>query len=615
MKRLISVLLSIVMALSALNSFSLTAFASTYAEQLKAKGFPSSYVNALVALHDKYPNWTFVPQKTGLNWDDVITGERTPHASQMIQKQSSLSSAYYCKCASCYKNGSYVIQEGSSWVSASEAAVKYYMDPRNWLNEKYVFQFESTKYSSSQTKKGVEAILDGTWMHDSLITYKSTTGTTKTYSDTVKYSDAIIAAAKNSGMSPYYLASKIRQENGGSKAAATAVCGTKSPFQGIYNYYNIGAYAGASDGLAWGAGFMKSMADTKLYSSYDRTSKKVGGTVTSIKNGQYMTYISTAGNYYRVRLYNQTGSNSYTEGKRGYILKSACRTTYFNYGRPWTTPYKSIYYGAEYIADSYGEQYTGYLQKFNVNPDSNNLYSHEYMTNVQGAASEALMTYNAYKSAGLLSLSRTFYIPVFNNMPSSKCTVGSTSTPAKVTGLRLDSRTTSTLTLKWNKVPSAKGYYIYRYYGDEGVYKRIKVISGGSNVAYKITGLKPGSGRRYAVAAYAAKRGPRSSRISVATSPSKVSLSSLKPLSDHKIRVNWRKVGGYATGYQIYWSRNSSFTNVVAVTNLTGQSTVTYTGKNFDKGVRYYIRVRAYKSLDGKKFYGAWSTTKSVVAK
>ncbi|MCD7796287.1 MAG: hypothetical protein LUG95_01290 [Clostridiales bacterium] len=56
----------------------------------------------------------------------------------------------YCSCSSCYVNSSYAVQEGSSWVSASETAVKYYMDPRNWLDEKHIFQFESTSYDGTQ---------------------------------------------------------------------------------------------------------------------------------------------------------------------------------------------------------------------------------------------------------------------------------------------------------------------------------------------------------------------------------------------------------------------------------------------------------------------------------
>ncbi len=151
----------------------------------------------------------------------------------------------FCDCHSCLKNGNYVIVKASNWVSASKTAVEYYMDPRNFLDEKQIFQFESTSYDGTQTKEGVEAILAGTWTHYSLISYLTTGQNVKTYDFTTKYSDVIMKTAQDFGMNAYYIASKIKQENGGRTAAATAVNGSTSPFQGIYNYFNIGAYTGA----------------------------------------------------------------------------------------------------------------------------------------------------------------------------------------------------------------------------------------------------------------------------------------------------------------------------------------------------------------------------------
>lgn len=426
MKRFISVLLSalIIANTIAIFAFSSTAYAATYAQSLKDKGFPDSYIPYLVSLHEKYPNWVFEPLNTGLDWQTAVNGERSSHGKQLIEKSSIYPSNYFCTCSNCYKNGSYVIREGSNWVAASETAVKYYMDPRNFLNEQYIFQFESTAYDGTQSKSGVEAILDGTWMHNSLIQYVSTQGKTVYYDTSTKYSDAIMNAANASGMSAYYLASKIRQENGGTTASATAVKGTASPFIGTYNYFNIGANTGAYQGLAFAAGYLKLKTNATLYSSYDSSTKTAGGTKTSLSSGQYMTWISTHGNYFYVRLYTENSSNSYTAGKTGYVLRSAIRDDYTGsgasgWGRPWSNPYKSIYWGSKYIANNFSTQNSGYLQKFNVSPSSSNKYNHEYMANVSAAASEARTTYNAYKSAGILSLTKKFSIPVFNNMPSS----------------------------------------------------------------------------------------------------------------------------------------------------------------------------------------------------
>ena len=245
-KKTFSLFLAICLLMTTLTILPTTAFAKSYADQLRDKGFPESYISKLVSLHNKYPKWDFQPLKTGLNFTAAVKAERSPHSKQLIERQSSLSAAYYCNCASC-KNKP---QEGSSWYSASQNAVMHYMDPRNFFDEKHIFQFESTAYNAKQTKAGVETILSPTWMHNSLINYLTTDGKTrKNYDSKTKYSDAILAAAKNSGMSAYYLASKIVQEVGSTKATTGGASGNRAPFIGIYNYYNIGAYSGAMDGL------------------------------------------------------------------------------------------------------------------------------------------------------------------------------------------------------------------------------------------------------------------------------------------------------------------------------------------------------------------------------
>lgn len=623
--------MSLVMLMSLYIPFSVSA--SSYEDQLISLGFPKSYVSYLVDLHSKYPNWSFKPFKTNLKWQDAVTGERTPHRDQRLQKISGKSDAYFCKCSTCYSNGKYTVWEGSNWVSASEAAVAYYMDPRNWLTEKYIFQFESTAYDSSQTQAGVESIISNTWMANSYISYYKPDLSIKTYTkdgNKVKYSTAIIDAAKNSGMSAYYLASKIVQEVGGSKPTAGGVCGNRVPFTGIYNYYNIGAYGGADDGLAWAAGFMKANKDTYLYPNYDSTTKKVSGTKTKVANGQYMTWMATSGDYYKVRLYNELGADSYSkDGKIGYVLKADCRTTYFNYNRPWNNPYKAIYNGAVVISNGYSEdQFTGYLQKFNVNIDSGMLYGHEYMTNLDGAASEAAINYTAYKNANVLSSKKIFYIPVYTDMPSKNAPVPTVSTststtqsttqavkiPVKVTGLTRSGRGSTYISLSWTKVSNATGYYVYTYDSSTKKYTKVATVKDGKTT-YKHSGITPGKTYRYAVSAYnSAGTGEKSARIATTTTPKKVTLRAPSTTSSHTISAKWYSLAN-CTGYQVQYSRYSNFSPVIATIDINSRSSTYYVGKNFTNGVKYYIRVRAFRVFDGKRVYGPWSDTNSIISK
>ena len=115
-------------------------------------------------------------------------------------------------------------------------------------------------------------------MEDSTIKYLNALGEEKTYKEdgeAVKYSDVILKSAKDSGLSAYYIASKIVQEVGSSSASnAGGASGKNAPFNGIYNYYNIGAYTGVRDGLEWANGFMKTSKSVTMYKSADTTSSK-----------------------------------------------------------------------------------------------------------------------------------------------------------------------------------------------------------------------------------------------------------------------------------------------------------------------------------------------------
>lgn len=494
MKKFISLAMSAVMLFSSV-AVGTVAQAGTVEDNLRAQGFSESYIEDLAALQKAHPNWKFVAFKTGIDFDDAVKGEL-------------------------------------AGTPTTETNLRAYLDPRNWLNEKYIFQFESIKKSDAvQSVSSVNAILKDTWMANSKINYFDTQGISKTVTEVNTYADAMIKASNYTNMSANYIAAKIRQENGGATYSATAVCGTRPPFQGIFNYFNIGAYTTAMDGLAWAAGFLKANKDTVLYDGTNATASPI----VTVSNGQRMTYVKEDGEYYRVTLYNELGNGKYEDKETGYILKSDVNTTYMgNYGRPWTDPNKAIYYGAKYIANGYlTYQYTMYLQKFNVNAQSGNLYRHEYMTNVSGAASEGYHLYSGYSNAGLLNSAHTFYIPVFNNMPNDNSNI-TTTVPTTTT----------------------KNY-----------------------------------------------------------TPAKVKLTSLTALKGHKIKAKWNKCSTSATGYQIYWAKDKKFKKVVAKTTTKGRSKVTYTGKNFTKGRKYYVRIRAYKKAGGKTYYGPWSNIKAKTAK
>lgn len=96
---------------------------------------------------------------------------------------------------------------------------------------------------------------------------------------------------------------------------------------------------------------------------------------------------------------------------------------------------------------------------------------------------------------------------------------------------------------------------------------------------------------------------------------SKPTLKSVKAIKKgHKIKVSWNKVSN-ASGYQVCWYKDSKCKKTVAKKNITNANTTTYSGKGFAKGKKYYVRVRAYKIINGSKIYGKKSNIKSVKAK
>ena len=82
----------------------------------------------------------------------------------------------------------------------------------------------------------------------------------------------------------------------------------------------------------------------------------------------------------------------------------------------------------------------------------------------------------------------------------------------------------------------------------------------------------------------------------------------------HTIKASWDKKSG-ANGYQIYYSRNKNFKKVSAKKIVKGGKKTSYVGKNFTKGRKYYVKVRAYKNVNGRKVYGEWSNVKTVKCK
>ena len=210
--------------------------------------FPASYQIYLNHLKKKHPNWTFTALNTGIDWNTAVTSEGANGGFTDSLKKSavplSLSDIWKWKNS----RGEYnVIEPG--WVTASNLAISYAMEPRKYLNEIQIFGFETLNYDSSmQNQEGVEKIFYGTLMYNSNVTYIDTNGKTQTINK--KYSKIVMEAAAQYGVSPYHLASRIKQETGCDIENNTSIRGNVEGYVGLYNYYNIGATGGDSPAIS-----------------------------------------------------------------------------------------------------------------------------------------------------------------------------------------------------------------------------------------------------------------------------------------------------------------------------------------------------------------------------
>lgn len=251
---------------------------NSYYEMLRAAGFPDSYCAPLMALHEKYPNWQFVAVQTGLDWNtsvekESIVGKNLVQSAVNDARKSTDSAAYN------WSTNTWYGFDGAGWVSASKEYIAYCMDPRNFLDETYIFQFETLEYADYQSVDGVKNILKGTFMSGD---YKDTDGETRSYAET------FFEIGKELAVSPYHLASRGKQEQG-IKGSSPLISGNYSGYQGYYNYFNVNAYTTSNASTTVnGLAYAKKMGWNSIYQSIKGGSAIVADRY--VKKGQNTTY-------------------------------------------------------------------------------------------------------------------------------------------------------------------------------------------------------------------------------------------------------------------------------------------------------------------------------------
>ncbi len=167
------------------------------------------------------------------------------------------------------------------------------------------------------------------------------------------------------------------------------------------------------------------------------------------------------------------------------------------------------------------------------------------------------------------------------------------------------------LKVSWEKVNGADGYRVYRIDLTTGKYKYVTQVANGSTTSYVNSGLTSGETYTYKVRAYRTVDGEKvfgaySSAVKGKPVPKQVVISSVKKASSTSVKITWNKISG-ATGYRIY--RTDPKTGKYQyVTQIGSGSTTTYTEKGLAKNTSYQYKIRAYRTVNGEKVFGAYST-------
>lgn len=187
------------------------------------RDFPDSYKPALRYIHKLHNNWSFTPLITNLSFEEVFNSEKWVSSIEI--------SAGVCE------GNPYTVTE-SGWCIGNDDVTRFFIDPRNFLTEKYVFMFENLGYSELYNEDVVNAVIKDTFM----------SGNSEL--DNQSYKSIFVEAGKTASISPLYLASLARQESG------TRLSNTTNgqefsyegfTYKGLYNFFNIGASSGEAN--------------------------------------------------------------------------------------------------------------------------------------------------------------------------------------------------------------------------------------------------------------------------------------------------------------------------------------------------------------------------------
>lgn len=216
------------------------------------------YKELIDNLKENHPNWTFTLFYTKLDWNDVIKNEG--HSDERISPLNLIpDSSKYPEDWKCEIDKDKTFDNGT-WLCASDKAIKNQMDPRNILNDENIFQFLELRYTEgAHTVDGIKSITENTFLQGDNI------------------SQALIEAGKKANVDPYFLTSRLIQEQG--RKGTVLSLGYEYNDKTIYNPFNINATGNSSEEI------IQNAAQYAYEQGWDTLEKGLIGGVEFVKKG------------------------------------------------------------------------------------------------------------------------------------------------------------------------------------------------------------------------------------------------------------------------------------------------------------------------------------------
>lgn len=404
-----------------------------YKARLAEAKFPESYHSYLLEIHARHPNWNFVAEVLNVDFNEAVNGEAAENRN--VLEGSAFNEGYFSMASHTYNIFTNAFtQAGISdpgYYNASKEAIAYYLDPRNYLNEKYIFAFETLEYNNNQSNSVVSSIISAQGFFNSIYANVFGDGTGSASGDIVKASSEV-------GISAVHVASRIRQEMGTQLTTTDSRLGGGFTYNGAstggyYNFFNIKSSCTSCSSVYAGYAYEKGW-NTPYKGIYGGASFMYNGYISINQDTLYYEKFdvsTTNGHYAHQYMQNLAAPPQETTIMYNRLIQYGA-SNYFNTGITFVIPVYNNMPAYAVTAPKLGSN-NNYLQSLTVNGNSVSNFSYNtYNYNIYLAKNTTSVSIDATPILGSASVVGTGNIAINSDEQTNQVIVTSQSGKTRV---------------------------------------------------------------------------------------------------------------------------------------------------------------------------------------